>query len=782
MPAHALVLLSSLLSAHAAVARTPSAHSAPATTCARAESERADAWGEFVQLAEEHHGEFGRRCAEFLSEHRPPQDAGLSAEFLLENLALALQAREEFPWASEVPEEVFLNDVLPYAVFDETREPWRARFLEMGRAIVKNCTTCGEAAQALNQKFFHEIGVHYNTGRKAPNQSPSESMAQGRATCTGLSILLVDICRAVGVPARGAGTALWTDKRGNHTWVEVWDGEWKFTGADEYDANGLNRGWFVGDASRAIAEDWRHAIWATSWQRTGDRFPMVWDLESHDVPGVNVTPRYAKSAAKTEKARATISLRVLAGADGQRIVADVDLLDSSGKQLATVTTKAGTADLNDMPTVQVEPGMEYVLRIRHGDDERNRRLRVESAEAKTVDLSWDELETGSTALRLVEEWLRLLPEERHLSVPQIALDRADADAVRARLAEERHEQIRAERAEEHAADAITLGDHTLRLLTKTFGEPDESGRSLWVSMHGGGGAPERVNDQQWHNQIRLYEPAEGIYIAPRAPTNTWNLWHQAHIDDLFDRLIENYVVFEGVDPDRVYLMGYSAGGDGVYQLAPRFADRLAAAAMMAGHPNDAQPLGLRNLPFLLFMGGEDSAYSRNAVAARWKEWLAELQSADPEGYEHQVTIYEGLGHWMEGRDQEALPWMQERRRNAWPRSIVWRQSPRTHTRFYWLAMDAAAAKGGQVVRAEVDGQTIRLEAENVSSLTVRLSDELLDLDRPIRVVRTVHEEGAEREVAVFDGTVKRSVEAIHRALLQRADPRSVATAELRLEW
>ena len=47
-----------------------------------------------------------------------------------------------------------------------------------------------------------------------------------------------------------------------------------------------------------------------------------------------------------------------------------------------------------------------------------------------------------------------------------------------------------------------------------------------------------------------------------------------------------------VDPNKVYLMGYSAGGDGVYQLAPRMADRFAAAAMMAGHPNETSPLGL----------------------------------------------------------------------------------------------------------------------------------------------------------------------------------------------
>ena len=63
-------------------------------------------------------------------------------------------------------------------------------------------------------------------------------------------------------------------------------------------------------------------------------------------------------------------------------------------------------------------------------------------------------------------------------------------------------------------------------------------------------------------------------------------------------------------------MGYSAGGDGVYQLAPRMADRLAVASMMAGHPNDASPLGLRNIGFAIHVGALDSGYNRNKVAAK----------------------------------------------------------------------------------------------------------------------------------------------------------------------
>jgi predicted peptidase len=64
----------------------------------------------------------------------------------------------------------------------------------------------------------------------------------------------------------------------------------------------------------------------------------------------------------------------------------------------------------------------------------------------------------------------------------------------------------------------------------------------------------------------------------------------------------------------VYILGYSAGGDGIYYLGPRLADYLAAASMMAGHPNNASPLNLRNIGFSIYMGENDSAYDRNIVA------------------------------------------------------------------------------------------------------------------------------------------------------------------------
>ncbi len=282
-------------------------------------------------------------------------------------------------------------------------------------------------------------------------------------------------------------------------------------------------------------------------------------------------------------------------------------------------------------------------------------------------------------------------------------------------------------------------------------------------MHGGGGAPPRVNDQQWNNQIRLYEPAEGIVVAPRAPGNTWDLWHQGHVDPLFDELIAAYVATQDVDPDRVYLMGYSAGGDGVYQLAPRMADRFAAASMMAGHPNESQPLGLRNLPFGLFVGEKDSAYNRNKVAMDYGARLDALQKEDPHGYLHWMKLHPDKPHWMGGEDREAVAWMLRYRRETSPKKVVWFQDDVTHASFYWMShVDGTQPKAGEKIIANVQGNKITIETDVASPLRLWLSDALVDLEKPIEVDWNGKQ--------VFSGKVDRKIANMLNSLLMHSDP------------
>ena len=137
----------------------------------------------FVARAREKYGDPGRRAAYFLVDNMPASDrAKLGSDFLMENLALAIEARQKFPWGKTEPERIFFNDVLPYASLDEPRDPWRADFYKIASEIVRDCKTSTEAAQALNRELFNRLKVHYNLARKRNNQSPEESIEQGKAT------------------------------------------------------------------------------------------------------------------------------------------------------------------------------------------------------------------------------------------------------------------------------------------------------------------------------------------------------------------------------------------------------------------------------------------------------------------------------------------------------------------------------------------------------------------------------------------------------------------------
>ncbi len=371
------------------------------------------------------------------------------------------------------------------------------------------------------------------------------------------------------------------------------------------------------------------------------------------------------------------------------------------------------------------------------------------------------------ALKSLEGWLAKPAAERaklsEQSFASMPLTKDQAAKVRAMLWDDHVKLIHAEREKEWKDLAITIGEHTLRLKERTFGTKPEHGWNLFISMHGGGNAAPRVNDQQWENQIKLYTPKDSLYIAPRAPTNTWNLWHEAHIDDLFNRLIEDAIVLGEVDPNHVYIMGYSAGGDGVYQLAPRMADRLAAAAMMAGHPNDASPPGLRNIGFTLHVGGKDTAYNRNKVAEKWGIDLDALAAQDPGGYVHKLVIHQDRPHWMNREDAVAVEWMAGFTRNPIPDKVVWKQSTVTHDRFYWLAVPAGQAKAGALVIAKHGKQNIDIEkTEDVSRLNLLLNDSMIDLDQPVVVTMKGRE--------LFKGVALRTISSLQATLADRGDP------------
>jgi transglutaminase-like putative cysteine protease len=263
----------------------------------------------------------------FLVATMPERDlTSLSADFLLSNVRLAYAAWRGAPWGAQIPEQMFLQYILPYANLNERRDDWRADFVRRFQAEAWKLGSRSAALRWLNDHLNDAVGVHYHASkRKKADQSPGESMELGWASCTGLSILLADACRAVGIPARCVGCPAWKVVQGNHTWVEAFldcpavVGGGSGAGAAGSADEGLGgERWFnVGDTgsdprgenwvnercrTETDPDDWAHAVYAAAWRPTGRHFPLPWEWEIDYVPALNVTRFY--SAAKDRRVTA----------------------------------------------------------------------------------------------------------------------------------------------------------------------------------------------------------------------------------------------------------------------------------------------------------------------------------------------------------------------------------------------------------------------------------------------------------------------------------------------
>lgn len=342
----------------------------------------------------------------FLIKNMPDFDREtMDLALLKENVEYAHMVRERYTWAKQLPEDVYLYDVLPYHVVDEVRDSWRKELYEMFAPAVDSCNTMYDAICAVNANIPRLTGVDYNTKREKTNQSPRESMRQGMASCTGLAILLVDAYRAVGIPARFAGTASWHDNRGNHSWTEVWlDGKWRVT--EYYFPSKLDHLWFMPDASKADANNRTYAIYATRFGKADDWFPMVWadgDVEGRPIEELpkwvgaeNVTKRYQDLAYEqyTRHLEAgTHTFIKIAGYkkagykehSDDRVAMGVDIFCGT-EQMGGGLTAGPLRDMNDMFSVLVEKNREYELRYYDANGDLQRVAVALGEEPVTIDI------------------------------------------------------------------------------------------------------------------------------------------------------------------------------------------------------------------------------------------------------------------------------------------------------------------------------------------------------------------------------------------------------------
>lgn len=169
-------------------------------------------------------------------------------QFHLENIRVALKAREELPWGKEVPLDQWRAFVLPLRVNNEILDNFRVEYYEELRDLVKGMTM-EQAVLELNHWAHQHITYAPSDGRTS---SPLATLRNALGRCGEQSTFFTAVLRTVGIPARQVYTPRWAHTDDNHAWVEAWvDGTWHYMGASE-PAPVLDNAWFDAPVLRAM--------------------------------------------------------------------------------------------------------------------------------------------------------------------------------------------------------------------------------------------------------------------------------------------------------------------------------------------------------------------------------------------------------------------------------------------------------------------------------------------------------------------------------------------------
>ncbi len=288
------------------------------------------------------------------------------------------------------------------------------------------------------------------------------------------------------------------------------------------------------------------------------------------------------------------------------------------------------------------------------------------------------------------------------------------------------------------------------------------------------GTDAATNDRGW-GLAKSMGPGMGlpVTLAPRVFDDTALVgWAEERAAVAVAAMLDEVKRAPRVDTNRVYLGGYAMGGYATPQVAAVLADRLAACfAFAGGAPPEAPVENLRNTPLAVHIGDQDTGDGRLDATRALRDRLAALRGEDPTGYEAVHREYPGVGHSLpSSAHPEVGAWLKTKRRDPYPKTLVWRPTSSRFRHFHWLW--AGPGVEGRI-RARVAGPNrIEVEATAGAALTVFLNDRMVDLRKPV----VVNLNGAER----WNGVVGHSLTALVETLAAKEDPEMYFTARVDL--
>ncbi|MGB1260814.1 MAG: hypothetical protein ACPG6P_12280, partial [Akkermansiaceae bacterium] len=115
-----------------------------------------------------------------------------------------------------------------------------------------------------------------------------------------------------------------------------------------------------------------------------------------------------------------------------------------------------------------------------------------------------------------------------------------------------------------------LGAKKMPYIILAKGKKPADGWPVFFCLHGGGGNARaegphswQVNTREWQAQMQLSTrvwESPGLYIIPRMADDREGRWYYGYNQVFLDRAIQQAILFNGADPNKIYLMGISEGG------------------------------------------------------------------------------------------------------------------------------------------------------------------------------------------------------------------------------
>jgi hypothetical protein len=334
-----------------------------------------------------------------------------------------------------------------------------------------------------------------------------------------------------------------------------------------------------------------------------------------------------------------------------------------------------------------------------------------------------------------------------------------------------HNALRAD----YLTNQVRFQKHLSQYTVRSVGSRPTNGWALFIAMHGGGGAPKEVNDSQWRIMQRYYKdhPEGGgyLYLALRAPNDTWNGFYDVYVYPLIANLIREFLLFGDVNPNKVCILGYSHGGYGAFAIGPKMPDRFAAihASAAAATDGETTPTTLRNTVFTYMVGEKDTAYDRIKRARNFSEAVTKLRGADTNAYPLRFDEIANNGH-TGLPDRDKIKEMLANVRNPVPRHLTWLMTDKVISDFFWLRAGKPGKK--QEIDALCNGNQLAVTTTtNVPSALVLLDGRLVDVDRPLTL---------ELNGKVSHHKLEPSLQTLCETMQRRGDPELAFTVQIDL--